>query len=183
LGDLELDDFQLRILCVELRLCIINVDCRLAPEHQFPTGLEDCYAALKWTVDNAAKFQASFAKGFIVGGSSAGSNLATAVVHRARYDPFFENHKITGHVLQIPVLVHPPGYPADRYAAELLSYEQNKDTPIVNKAAMTFFYGAHGPFNLPASLTDKSYITRMPPRPTDHPDLPPLLADHSNLSV
>ncbi|KAJ7915033.1 Alpha/Beta hydrolase protein [Mycena leptocephala] len=161
LGDLELDDFQLRILCVEHRMCIINVDYRLAPEHKFPTGLEDCYASLKWTVNNAAKIRASFAKGFIVGGSSAGSNLTAAVVHRARDDPFFEKHKITGQVLQIPVLVHPSAYPAE-YAADLLSYEQNKDAPIVNKVAMKFFYEC----------------LQGPP---DHPDLSPLLADHSNL--
>lgn len=65
------------------------------------------------TVNNVKKICASFATGFIVGGVSAGANLAAAVVHRARDDPFFENHKITGHILQIPALLHPSAYPAE----------------------------------------------------------------------
>ncbi|KAJ7915034.1 Alpha/Beta hydrolase protein [Mycena leptocephala] len=162
LGDLEFDDFQLRMTCVELQITIVNLnEFRLAPEHQFPTGLDDCYAALKWTVNNVKKICASFAKGFIIGGVSAGANLAAAVVHRARNDPFFVNHKITGHILQIPALVHSSAYPAE-YAEELLSCEQNKDVPVLNKAAMNLFYECLGG------------------RPDD-PGLSPLLADHSNL--
>jgi acetyl esterase/lipase len=150
------------------------------------------------TVNNAAKIRASFAKGFIVGGSSAGSNLTAAVVHRARDDPFFEKHKITGQVLQIPVLVHPSAYPAEsveltditerfvvnfssRYAADLLSYEQNKDAPIVNKAAMKFFYGMYGSSNVSASSLINPTLQECLQGPPDHPDLSPLLADHSNL--
>ncbi|KAJ7870728.1 Alpha/Beta hydrolase protein [Mycena olivaceomarginata] len=141
LGGLDTNDFDLRILCVDLRLVIVNVDYRLAPEHRFPIGLNDCYAALKWTVENAPKIGGSIERGFV--------------------DPFFENHKITGQILQIPVLVHPAAYPPE-YASKLLSYEQNKDAPILSKELMDLFYNClDGP-------------------PSD-PQLSPLLADHTGL--
>jgi len=153
--------FELRILSVELRLAIVNVDYRLAPEHRFPTGLNDCYAALKWTVENCARICGSLDKGFVVGGSSAGANLAAAVAHRSLKDPFFEQRKLTGHILQIPALVHPAAYPPD-YTSELLSYEQNKNAPTLGKDLMDFYYEClKGP-------------------PAD-PDVSPLLADHTGL--
>ncbi|KAF8179709.1 Alpha/Beta hydrolase protein [Mycena galopus ATCC 62051] len=163
LGGLDMDDFDLRILSVELRLVIVNVDYRLAPEHRFPTGLNDCYAALKWvcTVENAQRLGGSIERGFVVCGASAGANLAAAVTHRALKDPFFENHKITGQVLQIPALVHPAAYPPE-YASELLSYEQNKDAPILSKELMHMLYDC---LNAP---------------PSD-PEFSPLLADHIGL--
>ncbi|KAJ6506750.1 Alpha/Beta hydrolase protein [Mycena sanguinolenta] len=161
LGDLDTDDFNLRILSVELRLAIVNVDYRLAPEFPFPTGLNDCYAALKWTVENCKAIRGSLSKGFIVGGTSAGANLTAAVTHRAVKDPFFEKHPITGHVLQIPGVVHPAAYPP-QYASELLSFNQNADAPILSKAATEFFYRCLGG------------------SPTD-PELSPLLADHKGL--
>ncbi|KAF8181748.1 Alpha/Beta hydrolase protein [Mycena galopus ATCC 62051] len=160
-GSIDMKDFELRILSVELRLAIVNVDYRLAPENRFPTGLNDCYAALKWTVESCARICGSLDKGFVVGGSSAGANLAAAVAHRSLKDPFFEQRKLTGHILQIPALVHPAAYPPD-YTSELLSYEQNKDAPTLGKDLMDFYYEClKGP-------------------PAD-PDVSPLLADHTGL--
>ncbi|KAJ6563678.1 Alpha/Beta hydrolase protein [Mycena vulgaris] len=141
-GDLDIDDFRLRILSVECRLAIVNVDYRLAPEHQFPTGLNDCYAALKWAAENALgpDISGSLTSGFMIGGASAGANYAAAIAHRARDDPFFKECPLTGHILQIPALLHPAAYP-EKFKAQLLSMEQNKDAPILSKANFEFFLG------------------------------------------
>ncbi|KAJ7710493.1 Alpha/Beta hydrolase protein [Mycena rosella] len=138
-GDLDIDDFHLRIISVELRISIVNVDYRLAPEHPFPTGLNDCYAALKWTAANAAELSGAPAKGFLIGGASAGAHYAAILGHRARDDLFFTSTPLTGQILQIPAVIHIAAYP-ERFKADLLSMEQNKDAPILNKADGEFFW-------------------------------------------
>ncbi|KAJ7111031.1 Alpha/Beta hydrolase protein [Mycena epipterygia] len=161
-GDLELDDFPHRILCVKYRISIVSVDYRLAPEHPFPIGLNDCYSALKWTVENATRIFADPAKGFLVGGNSAGGYLATVLAHRARDDPFFLNHKITGQILQYPRVLSRAAYPP-QYKDQLLSMEQNKDAPGLTAASINFIAG----------------LVKAPP---SDPEYSPLLAPHEGLA-
>lgn len=47
-GSLETDDPTCRRLARELPLVVVNVEYRLAPEHKFPVGIEDCYDVVKW---------------------------------------------------------------------------------------------------------------------------------------
>lgn len=50
-GSLETDDPTCRRLARELSLVVVNVEYRLAPEHKFPVGFEDCYDVVKWVRD------------------------------------------------------------------------------------------------------------------------------------
>ena len=48
LGGLDTEEITCRLLCLRLKVVVLNVDYRLAPEHPFPTGLNDSYDAVKW---------------------------------------------------------------------------------------------------------------------------------------
>lgn len=81
-GDLDNNDALCRALAAATDAQVLSVDYRLAPEHPFPAGLDDCERALR--------FAASGAGGLIdpallgVAGHSAGGNLAAALALRSR---------------------------------------------------------------------------------------------------
>lgn len=62
---------------------VVSVDYRLAPEHKFPAGLQDCYAVTKELFSHAALFDVK-PENITLIGDSAGGNLAAAVSLMAR---------------------------------------------------------------------------------------------------
>jgi len=99
IGSLEGADGSCRILANRGRAVVVSVAYRLAPETKFPGPVEDAYAAVRWTVDNAAELGLDVSR-VAVGGSSAGGNLAAAaaLVARDRGGP-----KIAFQLLTVPV--------------------------------------------------------------------------------
>jgi acetyl esterase len=78
LGDLNSHDAMCRMLANEAHCTVTSIDYRLAPEHRFPIPLDDCWRALTWV---AAQDPSRWV---VVGGDSAGGNLAAVCALRAR---------------------------------------------------------------------------------------------------
>lgn len=79
LCSLDTHDPFCRDLAKQAGILVVSVDYRLAPEHKFPAGLEDCYAAVQWVHQHAEELNINAAK-LAIGGDSAGGNLASATL-------------------------------------------------------------------------------------------------------
>lgn len=87
-GNLDSELGACLTLCRGLGVVVVSVDYRLAPETPFPGGLEDCYAALTWTHDNAASLNVDPERVAVLGMSAGGGlSAATALVARDRGGP------------------------------------------------------------------------------------------------
>lgn len=82
-GDLDSIHSAALHVASEIGAVLVTVDYRLAPEHPFPAGLEDCYAALSWIAASAAELHIDPGR-LAVAGDSAGGGLAAAVALLAR---------------------------------------------------------------------------------------------------
>ena len=98
IGDLDSHDVVCRKLAHEGELIVISVDYRLAPEHKFPAAVDDAITAAKWIAANAKQLGIDAAR-LMVGGDSAGGNLAAVVALAARDG---NGPKIAGQVLIYP---------------------------------------------------------------------------------
>ena len=83
IGSYDMDSPALDRRCPALGVVGVSVEYRLAPETPYPGPLEDCYAALRWTYDNADEL--GIDKNRIgVYGLSAGGGLAAGLALLAR---------------------------------------------------------------------------------------------------
>ena len=83
IGSLETHDSLCRQIARRSGAAVLALDYRLAPEHRFPTAVDDAWAALRWLHDNAAALGLDASR-LAVGGDSAGGTLAAVCAILAR---------------------------------------------------------------------------------------------------
>jgi acetyl esterase/lipase len=82
-GDLEMMEPWCQRVSGEIGAVVVSTAYRLAPEDPFPAGVEDCYASLSWTAENANELGIDPAR-IAIAGQSAGGGLAAACALMAR---------------------------------------------------------------------------------------------------
>jgi len=88
-GSYDLQDDWLEDIATSCQVAVVSVQYRLAPEHPFPAGADDCEAVAAWLVENAMK---EFGTDRIMGGGeSAGAHLSAVTCIRMR-----EKHQYSG---------------------------------------------------------------------------------------
>ena len=126
IGDL---DVVCRKLADEGQLVIISVDYRRAPEHKFPAAVDDAVTATKWVAENSKQLGVAASR-LVVGGDSAGGNLAAVVAIAARDG---NGPAIAGQVLI---------YPATDFAMTHPSHS-DPETSILLTHAVIRWFGDH----------------------------------------
>ncbi len=132
LGTLDQFDTLGRRLAEATGCAVVLVDYRLAPEHRYPTAVDDAWTALKWTAANVVPI-AGGAVPLIVAGDSAGGNLAAVVARRARDED--------GPELALQVLV----YPVTDCDVDTSSYLDPANQLIVSRETMRWFWDHYAP--------------------------------------
>ncbi|MGW0178973.1 alpha/beta hydrolase [Nocardia sp. NPDC003345] len=80
IGNAAMGDRFCRMVADRLGVVAASVEYRLAPEHPYPTPLDDCYAGLRWLAGQSQVDPGRLA----VAGESAGGGLAAALTLLAR---------------------------------------------------------------------------------------------------
>ena len=89
LGGADMQDPMLERIADNTGQAVVGVEYRLAPEHPYPAGPDDCEAAAAWLVANAKKEFGTEA--LTIGGESAGGHLTAVTILRMR-----DRHGYTG---------------------------------------------------------------------------------------
>jgi acetyl esterase len=126
IGDLDSHDVACRKLAVEGQLIVISVDYRRAPEHKFPAAVEDAIAATAWIAAHAREFGIDAGR-LLVGGDSAGGNLAAVVALAARDG---NGPAISGQVLI---------YPATDFAMTHASHREPETSILLTHSVIRWF--------------------------------------------
>ena len=128
MGSLDSHDAVCRSLAARSGCVVVGVDYRLAPEHPFPAGLDDCLAAVEWVVANGGELGVDPDR-LAVGGDSSGGHLAaaTCLMLRDRGGP-----RVSFQLLVYPVLA---------FGFDSASYAENAEGYYLTAASMRWFSG------------------------------------------
>lgn len=153
LADLDSHDAMCRILVNSSGCRVVSIDYRLAPEFPFPVPLNDCWDALLWAAERYGSTPV------MVGGDSAGGNMAAVCAVRAR--------DAGGPALALQVLV----YPVTDHDFDTESYIVHGGTDtMMGKQEMVWFFEHYVPQGV-----DRGGPEISPLRYPDLSNLPPAI--------
>ena len=149
MGSVETHDAYCRALTNAAGMVVVSVDYRLAPEHKFPAGAEDAFAATGWVVENGFELGIDPQR-IALAGDSAGGNLAAAVTlmgrDRGTPQPTFQ------------ALI----YPVTNHDFDTASYHENADGYHLTRSGMMWGWrhylekveDGHSPYASPLRADD-----------------------------
>ncbi|WP_019217220.1 alpha/beta hydrolase [Legionella tunisiensis] len=131
-GDYQTHGRLVRELAVGSHAAVVFVNYSLAPEEQYPTQIEEAYAATKYIAENGKKFNLDTSR-FVVGGDSVGGNMTIAMTLLAK--------QRGGPRIDYQVLI----YPVTDANFENGSYTEFAEGPWLTKKAMEWFWNNYLP--------------------------------------
>lgn len=126
------------------------VDYRLAPEHRFPTPLNDCISAVKTALGNLGKWQCN---SISIGGDSAGGNLAISTALS------FPENTFSTLVTFYPVT---KAYTDNSYSWKQFSTGFGLDSELMEAFNQAYTDNPHNPLVSPAEASDTD-LQKLPP--------------------
>lgn len=156
-GDLETCHAFCGLLSERGGMPVLSVDYRLAPQHRYPAGLNDCIDAYLWGVTHAAEFGAPAHKAAI-GGDSMGGNFAAIIAQKMKAE--------AGPVPVLQLLI----YPAIDMSVDYPSRARFANTFSLSSQMMEWFMSQYLPDGASLCETDIS-----PGQQADLSGLPPAI--------
>lgn len=132
IGDLETCHAFCSMIASMVRCPVLSVDYRLAPEHKWPAGLEDCEFAYDWALKNAGRHGAPEGLAAI-GGDSMGGNFAAIIAQECK------RNGVPLPVLQLLI------YPAIDISEETASHDLYGETYPLSTDTMVWFMNHYLP--------------------------------------
>ncbi|MBL0391262.1 alpha/beta hydrolase [Ramlibacter monticola] len=129
IGSIESHDTLCRTLASLSGCAVVSVGYRLAPEHRFPTAVDDAWSATRWLAQHAASLGLDPQR-IAIGGDSAGGTLATVCATLARD---------AGLPLRLQLLFY-PGCAARQEARSHRRYHQGL---ILEQSHIEYFFGQY----------------------------------------
>jgi len=133
LGDVELYDAAAADIAIGLDLPLLSIDYRLAPEHRWPSGPDDCEDATRWVAEQGVLFGRRF-NSLALAGDSAGGTLSIVTAMALRNQP-----------AALPVIAIWPLYPAVDLRKRYPSTERLGEGYMLNLDTLRWFNEHYAP--------------------------------------
>lgn len=133
IGDLDTHDKECRFLAAKIGCTVISTHYRLAPEHPFPAGHDDCLAVLRHVYHQGQVLGIDTSR-IAVAGDSAGGGIAAFLAIHARD----EGIPLARQVLMYPV-TDTRSYLAGQQTFAYSSISENAAGPVLTLETMQFF--------------------------------------------